>query len=146
MSIYSSHGKSTSRQGGGGSRGGAARSDGGRQALRGRSFSRPSFNNNRRGGGNRGGPKGDRIDINRFINKAVEPVHAQVFVPTHQFSDFALDTRIKQNVSRKGYVTPTPIQDHSIPIVLTGADIVGIANTGTGKTAAFLLPLKIGRA
>ncbi len=79
--------------------------------------------------------------MSRFINHAVEPVHAQVFVPKHQFSDFALDTRIKQNIARKGYVTPTPIQDHSIPVVLTGADIVGIANTGTGKTAAFLLPL-----
>ncbi|MDP3646327.1 MAG: DEAD/DEAH box helicase [bacterium] len=52
-----------------------------------------------------------------------------------------MDTRLKHNVARKGYVIPTPIQDHAIPIVLEGKDIVGIANTGTGKTAAFLLPL-----
>src|SRR4051812_32435687 len=109
MSIYSSHGRSNSRSGGHSRPGGG---DGGRSALRGRSFSRPSFNNRR--GNNRGGPKGDRIDVSRFVHKAIEPVHAEVFAPKHQFSDFAIDIRLKQNVARKGYVTPTPIQDHAI--------------------------------
>jgi superfamily II DNA/RNA helicase len=63
------------------------------------------------------------------------------FIPKHAFLDFDLDTRIKKNITKKGYVTPTPIQDHAIPHVLSGVDVVGIANTGTGKTAAFLLPL-----
>ena len=49
--------------------------------------------------------------------------------------------RIKQNITKKGYETPTPIQDQSIPHILQGRDIVGIANTGTGKTGAFLIPL-----
>ena len=62
-------------------------------------------------------------------------------MPKHTFADFAIDERIKQNISRKGYVTPTPIQDQSIPRILEGRDIVGIANTGTGKTGAFLIPL-----
>lgn len=63
------------------------------------------------------------------------------YVPTHTFADFDIDTRIKANIAAKGYVTPTPIQDQAIPHVLEGRDIVGMANTGTGKTGAFLIPL-----
>jgi superfamily II DNA/RNA helicase len=48
---------------------------------------------------------------------------------------------LKQGIIKKGYTLPTPIQDRSIPHILKGEDIVGIANTGTGKTAAFLIPL-----
>ena len=63
------------------------------------------------------------------------------FAPTHAFADFDVDQRIKGNIAEKGYVTPTPIQDEAIPHILKGRDIVGIANTGTGKTGAFLIPL-----
>lgn len=63
------------------------------------------------------------------------------FKPEHAFSDFAIDDRLKQAIISKGYVVPTPIQDRTIPHILKGSDLVGIANTGTGKTAAFLLPL-----
>jgi len=80
-------------------------------------------------------------DISRFINKAVITEESPVFVPEHQFADFHIDARLKKNISAKGYVLPTPIQDKSIPHALRGADVVGIANTGTGKTAAFLIPL-----
>jgi len=55
--------------------------------------------------------------------------------------DFNIDPRIKHNIGQKGYATPTPIQDKAIPHILLGRDIVGIANTGTGKTGAFLIPL-----
>lgn len=55
--------------------------------------------------------------------------------------DFALNDKLKRSIVAKGYVTPSPIQDQAIPLILEGRDIVGIANTGTGKTAAFLLPL-----
>jgi superfamily II DNA/RNA helicase len=55
--------------------------------------------------------------------------------------DFDVDARIKHNVGTKGYATPTPIQDKIIPLVLSGRDVVGVANTGTGKTGAFLIPL-----
>jgi superfamily II DNA/RNA helicase len=65
----------------------------------------------------------------------------QVFAPKHAFADFALDDMVKRAVIAKGYITPTPIQDTAIPHVLEGSDLVGIANTGTGKTAAFLVPL-----
>ena len=46
-----------------------------------------------------------------------------------------------QNINAKNYVSPTPIQDQAIPAMLEGWDVIGIANTGTGKTAAFLIPL-----
>ena len=58
-----------------------------------------------------------------------------------KFSDFIIDQRLKQNIITKGYVAPTLIQDKIIPQILAGKDVVGIANTGTGKTGAFLIPL-----
>lgn len=81
------------------------------------------------------------IDITKFINKAVITETVEHFVPEHKFADFDIDERLKKNIIAKGYVDPTPIQDRAIPQVLRGLDIVGIANTGTGKTAAFLIPL-----
>lgn len=57
------------------------------------------------------------------------------------FEALNLDTRILQALSEEGYSTPTPIQAQAIPSVLTGADLLGIAQTGTGKTAAFGLPI-----
>ena len=65
----------------------------------------------------------------------------EVYTPVNTFADFGLDERLLENVLRHGYTTPTPIQDQVIPALMRGEDIVGIANTGTGKTAAFLLPL-----
>jgi len=58
-----------------------------------------------------------------------------------QFSDFALDARMQRAVEAAGYTTPTPIQADTIPLGLAGRDIVGTAQTGTGKTAAFVLPI-----
>ena len=57
------------------------------------------------------------------------------------FNDFSLDSRIHEGIKDAGYVTPTPIQEKSIPLVLEGKDILGLAQTGTGKTAAFMLPI-----
>jgi superfamily II DNA/RNA helicase len=64
-----------------------------------------------------------------------------VYIPKHKFEDFSIESQLKNNIASKGYVKPTPIQDQSIPFILEGRDIIGIANTGTGKTAAFLVPL-----
>ncbi|MBV8971135.1 MAG: DEAD/DEAH box helicase, partial [Sphingomonadaceae bacterium] len=56
------------------------------------------------------------------------------------FSDFGLADPIQRALAAKGYATPTPIQAQAIPPVLAGRDLCGIAQTGTGKTAAFALP------
>jgi ATP-dependent RNA helicase RhlE len=57
-----------------------------------------------------------------------------------QFSDLGLSQPVLQALDLKGYSTPTPIQEQAIPPVLEGRDLLGIAQTGTGKTAAFMLP------
>lgn len=80
-------------------------------------------------------------DVSKFINKAVITEEVIEFIPDHKFGDFKLDNLLKSNIVSKGYETPTPIQDRAIPHILRGEDLVGIANTGTGKTAAFLIPL-----
>ncbi|KKW24865.1 MAG: DEAD/DEAH RNA helicase [Candidatus Kaiserbacteria bacterium GW2011_GWB1_52_6] len=111
---------------------------------------RPSFGRRPSGGGRGfGRPQGRRpqgncqqnIHFSKFINKGSIGQKLQVVEIKHAFADFDVDQRIKQNVAQKGYTTPTPIQDQAIPYILQGRDIVGIANTGTGKTGAFLIPL-----
>ncbi len=62
-------------------------------------------------------------------------------MPTHTFADLLITDRLKKKILDHGYTEMTPIQDQSIPHILEGRDVVGIANTGTGKTAAFLIPL-----
>ncbi|MFO7538945.1 MAG: DEAD/DEAH box helicase [Chloroflexota bacterium] len=57
------------------------------------------------------------------------------------FDQFALDARLNAGIKDVGFVTPTPIQQQAIPHILNGRDIIGIAQTGTGKTAAFMLPI-----
>jgi superfamily II DNA/RNA helicase len=57
------------------------------------------------------------------------------------FEQFSLDRRIMAGVKAMGYDTPTPIQQQAIPLVLQGRDVLGTAQTGTGKTAAFVLPI-----
>jgi superfamily II DNA/RNA helicase len=95
-----------------------------------------------RSGGNRRGPKGENIDVNRFISKAESSqVPEEIVSITHKFADFAFDAKLKEAIEQKGFVNPTPIQDQAIPFILKGRDVVGLANTGTGKTGAFLLPL-----
>jgi superfamily II DNA/RNA helicase len=58
-----------------------------------------------------------------------------------KFTDLALDPRVLQAVIDTGYETPTPIQAQAIPFALDGRDVLGIAQTGTGKTASFTLPM-----
>ena len=57
------------------------------------------------------------------------------------FTDLGLSENILKAVAECGYDTPTPIQAQAIPIILMGRDIVGLAQTGTGKTAGFTLPM-----
>jgi ATP-dependent RNA helicase RhlE len=115
----------------GSSRPGAPRSGGAHfSAQRGRTPQRAK----QRGGG-------EYIDPSRFINTATRTNDEPAFVPVHSFSDFAIANDLKHAVKTRGYESPTPIQDGAIPHILEGKDIIGIANTGTGKTGAFLVPL-----
>lgn len=96
----------------------------------------------RHGGRNRSRFAPKRIEISRYINKNVSAkVAVEPYAAVNNFSDFALDSVLNTNITTKGYKSPTHIQDVAIPEVLKGKDVVGIANTGTGKTAAFLIPL-----
>jgi superfamily II DNA/RNA helicase len=76
-----------------------------------------------------------------FIKKAEEQKQDEAYQPQHVWADFAVADQIKRNIAARGYVTPTPIQDQIIPHLLQGKDVIGLAHTGTGKTAAFLIPL-----
>ena len=76
-----------------------------------------------------------------FVKKPVyQDVPKEVEIK-HNFSDFLIAEQIKINISNKEYNKPTPIQDQVVPLILEGRDVIGIANTGTGKTGAFLIPL-----
>ncbi len=114
--------------------------------------SKPAFKGGFRSAGNshrsRGGGGGrskfadkNFSDVSKFVNKVSITEEVDVFTPEHAFNDFPFMQRLKENVAAKGYTLPTPIQDKVIPHIIKGEDVVGIANTGTGKTAAFLLPL-----
>lgn len=80
------------------------------------------------------------INPSRFVQKA-KPILESSYTPSYKFSDFNLNPIIEANLKLMGFTDPSPIQDQTIPAGLAGKDIVGIANTGTGKTAAFAVPL-----
>lgn len=82
-----------------------------------------------------------KFDPSLFIKKVEEQVVSVPYIAKNKFSDFPIADQIKQNIRDKGYETPTPIQDEAIPYLLQSRDIIATANTGTGKTAAFLIPL-----
>ena len=86
------------------------------------------------------GPKKENIHPSRFI-KPARVVAEEVYVPKHAFADFPVTPLIHENIVKKGFTTPSPIQDQAIPLGLEGRDIIGIANTGTGKTVAFAVPV-----
>ncbi|MCB9815355.1 DEAD/DEAH box helicase [Candidatus Nomurabacteria bacterium] len=106
------------------------------------------FSGSRSGGGSRGGNRGGgggrkqpTFDPSQFINKNPIEVKEEAYVPKHTFADFGLHADIVATVTKQGITSPSPIQDQTIPLAMEGKDIIGLAETGTGKTAAFLLPL-----
>ncbi len=91
-------------------------------------------NNNRRG-------SKENINPSRFIKAAKQVTEATPYVSKHTFHDFELERILQTNIDAKGYTIPSPIQDQSIPVGLGGQDVIGIANTGTGKTIALAIPV-----
>jgi ATP-dependent RNA helicase RhlE len=108
---------------------------------------RKSGGSSRFGGGKSGGTRsrsGRRIptfDPSQFINKNPVEIKEEVYVPKNDFTTFGLDARIVKSLKYMGITVPSPIQDQIIPEILNGNDVVGLAETGTGKTAAFLVPI-----
>lgn len=98
--------------------------------------SRSRFGNNRPQKG-----MGKFIHPDKFVNKAKPAQEVEPYEPTHMFKDFGFAPALQNNIDAKGYIHPTPIQDGAIKPVMEGKDLIGLANTGTGKTAAFLLPI-----
>ena len=83
-------------------------------------------------------------NIHEFIRKAsVTNTNSQPVIKADEvlFSSFNLPEQLKATIARHGYTALTPIQVKGIPAIREGKDVIGIANTGTGKTAAFLIPL-----
>jgi len=81
------------------------------------------------------------FDPTQFINTNPAILSEEKYTPTHSFDTFGLDERLVRTIVQMGFTAPTPIQDQIIPYVLEGRDVIGLAETGTGKTAAFLVPL-----
>lgn len=106
-------------------------------------FSRDRFGNRLRFNGDRkrNSWQTKKADPSQYVNTTTSKPEQTNDLIKHHFNDFPIDQQLKQNISLRGYSMPTPIQDQVIPHILQGRDVVGIANTGTGKTAAFLIPL-----
>jgi len=101
---------------------------------------RNAFNGSLNRGPRRGnGPS--KLDPNLFIKRANEAEIELQPESSVRFSDYNIADKLKRNIEDHEYSIPTPIQEKTIPHLLAGRDIIGIANTGTGKTAAFLISL-----
>ncbi len=77
----------------------------------------------------------------RVSSVAAPPQRQQKAYSLTQFNDLGLNDAIARALAEEKYLTPTPIQTQTIPVVMSRRDVIGIAQTGTGKTAAFALPI-----
>jgi len=101
-------------------------------------YGRPQLSSRNRGNGRQ--PRKVYIHPSKFVRSAQMRVEAP-YVPENSFADFSLHPLIQNNLVKIGFASPSPIQDKTIPAGLAGSNVVGIANTGTGKTAAFAIPV-----
>ena len=115
------------------------------QSSSGRSFSssRSQGSGRPQNGGGRPSrrPRGEHIDVGRYINRSVPLSLVSTYKAVNTFKDFGFSADLQTNLDKREYSQPTPIQDQAIRPIMEGRDLIGLANTGTGKTAAFLLPL-----
>lgn len=118
-----------------------------------RSMNGQSYRRRRRSGGNSWKYKGRRnygnnrrfsgtkINPARYIAKAVQSEESAQYATNTKFEDFGLVKALCLNIEKRHYVHPTLIQDQTIPHILAGRDVLGLASTGSGKTLAFLAPM-----
>lgn len=108
------------------------------------SYNKPA-RGRRQGGFSRQQPKRQNakayIHPSKFIKAAKPAQEAAPYEPKHMFADFEVAEILKNNIEARGFKAPSPIQDQAIPVGLAGQDVIGIANTGTGKTVAFAVPI-----
>lgn len=93
-----------------------------------------------RGGGGGRRKKDSRIELHQMEHEGV-PLEEVKYTASRTFAGMALHKRLKKNLDGLGYESPTEIQDQSFETVANIDDVIGIANTGTGKTGAFLIPI-----
>lgn len=84
--------------------------------------------------------KKSQLDPSRLISKAEQEVQKD-FQPRKTFKQMQLDERLKETLNKKGFQKPTEIQEKTLEAILTNRDVLGIAQTGTGKTGAFIIPI-----
>jgi len=103
----------------------------------------PRHNSNNRTSRGRNRQSKQYIHESKFINTDVveKQNDANAYQPTHRFADFNFAPQIQKNLEFMKFDAPSAIQDQTIPLAMAGKDVIGLANTGTGKTAAFLLPI-----
>ena len=145
-----SGGENRSERSGGDSR--PSRSYGNSRPDRGGNRSRPNrsgggFRSGGRsgGGGNsrgRGGRfKKTRLDPTTLVNTSIKINEEKAGVVTRSFAEMKIHSELQSRIERKGYINSTEIQDKTFEIIMDGLSVMGIANTGTGKTGAFLIPI-----
>jgi|694.fasta_scaffold11816_6 superfamily II DNA/RNA helicase len=132
FSNYSNQSRGSRSSSGGRGFGGRSNSSfrGGNASFNGKPF--------RRSGG---GPKKSNIMPEMYIAKAVHTEAVSVYETDHKYEDFKLEKALFDNIAERDYIHPTKIQHKAIPHILEGKDILGLASTGSGKTAAFLIPM-----
>lgn len=105
------------------------------------------FNRRRFGGQRSFAPRGYRrpamprpLDPRSFVRAAAKELSQEVLI-THNFADFGLHASLLTNLNKKGFEKPTSIQDSALEPAVAGRDVIGLADTGTGKTMVFVLPI-----
>lgn len=86
-------------------------------------------------------PKKSTLDPNLLVQKATVVASERTITVATKFEDMQLQSQLKSNIQKMGFVSPTEIQDKTFDRLVEGANLIGIANTGTGKTGAFLIPI-----
>ncbi|MEN8155562.1 MAG: DEAD/DEAH box helicase [Bacteroidota bacterium] len=89
----------------------------------------------------RGGQKVSKLDPNLLVKEAASQTEQKDFRSDRLISELPISTKLKQALQKKGFERPTEIQERTLDALMQGKDLLGIAQTGTGKTGAFLVPI-----